>query len=124
MHCLHLKHLLYFIDDNLHRLANEMWDSKGRTYVCSIETFDFIVCEYVLQILDPVLECLQAKDSDLIWAIKETKAVYSTIIQNKRNDDLVWDALYALAVEYAAIIDVEPSSHKYANRLYILLFDN
>ena len=47
--------------------------------------------------------------------MKETKAVY-TVIQNERNDDLVWDALYASSVEYAATIDVEPSSPRCANR--------
>ena len=68
-----------------------------------------------MQILAPLSEFLQAKDSDLIEAMKETKAVY-TVIQNERNDDLVWDALYASAVEYAATIDVEPSSPRCANR--------
>ena len=65
-----------------------------------------------MQILAPLSEFLQAKDSDLTEAMKETKAVY-TVIQNELNDDLV---LYASAVEYAATIDVEPSSPRCANR--------
>ncbi|XP_062595649.1 52 kDa repressor of the inhibitor of the protein kinase-like [Saccostrea cucullata] len=96
-----------------------MSDAKARTYVCSIERFDFIlplvVCEHVLQILAPLSELLQAKDSDLIEAMKETKAVYA-VIQNERNDDMVWDALYASAVDFAATIDVEPSSPRCAHR--------
>ena len=95
-----------------------MSDTEAHTYVCSIERFDFIlpliVCEHVLQILAPLSGFLQAKDSDLTEAMKETKAVY-TVIQSERNDDLVWDALYASAVEYAATI-VEPSSPRCANR--------
>ena len=97
---------LEVIDDTLHR--NEMSDTEAHTYVCSIERFDFIlpliVCEHVLQILAPLAGFRQAKDSDLTEAMKETKAVY-TVIQNERNDVLV---LYASAVEYAATIDVEP----------------
>ena len=46
--------------------------------------------------------------------MKETKAVY-TVIQNELNDDLVL-TMYASAVEYAATIDVEPSSPRCANR--------
>ncbi|XP_055999533.1 uncharacterized protein LOC130047879 [Ostrea edulis] len=97
---------LEVIDDALHRLAN-MSDTKARVYTCSIERFDFIlpliVCEHVLQILAPLSEMLQSKASDLIEAMKETRAVYA-VIQNERNYGTVWDALYESAVQLAATI--------------------
>ncbi|XP_048770497.2 52 kDa repressor of the inhibitor of the protein kinase-like [Ostrea edulis] len=107
---------LEVIDGALHRLAN-MSDTKARVYTCPIERFDFIlpliVCEHVLQILAPLSEMLQSKASDLIEAMKETRAVYA-VIQNERNYGAVWDALYESAVQLAATIGVEPLSPRCA----------
>ena len=113
------KSSLQVINETLDKLATQMEDPKARSYSASVERFDFIVplvtCEHVLQILAPLSEMLQAKECDLVEAARETNAVL-TVLQNERDDDMVWDALYETSVDLAASIDVDPSIPRRAGR--------
>lgn len=87
-------------------------DAKARAYQCSISKFDFLITlvttEHVLAGLVQLSALLQKKDCDLYVALQKAKVVMQ-MIQNERNDPMVWDALFECATEIAASIDVQPA---------------
>lgn len=87
-------------------------DTKASSYRLSVLQFSFIIslvaAEHVLSALVSLSAILQKKDCDLLQAVTETKVV-RRMIENERNDDSVWDALYEKALELATDVDVEPT---------------
>ena len=87
-------------------------DSKARSHLRSITSFDFIVslvvCEHVLQATTALSVYLQGKSCDLLEAVRESMSVIR-ILKDERNDDNVWQALFDVAVEMAENVGVVPS---------------
>ena len=94
-------------------------DAKARSYGLSVRSFDLIVTlvttEHILQSTVQLSLLLQSKSLDLLEAVRETQAVIQ-VLQEERNDDAVWDALYEEALELAARVDVEPKKPRQAGR--------
>ena len=91
---------------------SEDGDSKARSHVCSILQFDFIIAlvtaEHVLAPTNPLSALLQAKDQDLLEAVKECRAVIN-ILQAERADDNVWEAIFRKSEEVGATHNIAAS---------------
>ena len=80
-------------------------DCKARSYLCSIRQFDFIIClcatEHVLSHVVALSNMLQGKNLDLIEAANESRVMIN-VLQEERDDEMVWDELFERAKEMAA----------------------
>lgn len=94
-------HSLEYLRDN--------GDTKSGQQLAAILRFDFIialvVCSHILQGVVPLTGMLQAKNFDLIEAIKESKTIIN-MLDSERNDETVFDALFDRAVEIADQFEV------------------
>ena len=72
-------------------------------------SFPFIIClvtaEHLIQSTTQLSKLLQLKSIDLVEAVKEANVV-KELLQSERNDDTVWDELYAKAEAIANKHDV------------------
>ncbi|XP_062576880.1 52 kDa repressor of the inhibitor of the protein kinase-like [Saccostrea cucullata] len=98
---------------------SEDGDSKARSHVCSILQFDFIVAlvtaEHVLAPTNPLSALLQAKEQDLLEAVKECQAVIS-ILQAERADDTVWEAIFSKCEEVGTTHNIAASVPRVVGR--------
>ncbi|XP_052792424.1 52 kDa repressor of the inhibitor of the protein kinase-like [Mya arenaria] len=108
---------------SLHELASDYGDTKAAGYSRSIQNFEFVITlvavEHALSGFVNISKILQKKDCDLLEAAEEARVVI-TMMENERNDDMLWDHLYDKAVSLADDIGVEatvPRCHgRQANR--------
>ncbi|XP_062577855.1 uncharacterized protein LOC134239712 [Saccostrea cucullata] len=87
-------------------------DDKAAIYLSSILRFDFIVglvaCEHILCLVVHLSLFLQDPKCDMLSAIEECRVVL-TQLNDARNNQQVWDALFEEAVSLADQFDVEPT---------------
>ena len=99
--------------ETLDDLCTNYRDTKAGPFKLAITQFGFIVSlvaiEHVLSGLVPLSQMLQNKSCDLIEAVKEASTVAHQVTE-ERNDVMVWEALYAKAVEMAQSVDVQPTN--------------
>ena len=88
-------------------------------FLNAVQNFDFIVAliatEHVLSGVAPLSLLLQMKECDLLTASREAKVVIN-MLNAERADAMVWDALYAQAVDLANKIGVQPAAPRYPRR--------
>ncbi|XP_062594197.1 zinc finger MYM-type protein 1-like [Saccostrea cucullata] len=94
-------------------------DDKAAIYLSSILRFDFIVglvaCEHILRLVVHLSFFLQDPKCDMLSAIEECRIVL-TQLNDARNDQQVWDALFEESVSLADQFDVEPTMPRRAGR--------
>lgn len=100
-------------------VLSEDGDTKARSYKSAVENFDFIVslvsAEHVLMTCTALSKVLQDTQLDLLIATEEAEIVIS-MLQNERNDDEVWDAVFQRACDLAQRLDVRPRTPRQAGR--------
>lgn len=94
--------------DALSNLIDE-GDTKAQSHLNNMLSFPFIIClvtaEHLIQSTTQLSKLLQMKSIDLVEAVKEANVV-KELLQSERNDDTVWDELYAKAEAIANKHDV------------------
>ena len=104
---------------SLEDLAQNQNDPKALNFLNAIQSFDFIVAlvttEHVLSGVAPLSLLLQKKDCDLLTASREARVVID-MLNAERADPMVWDALYAVAVDLANKVGVQPAAPRNPRR--------
>ncbi|XP_065939478.1 52 kDa repressor of the inhibitor of the protein kinase [Magallana gigas] len=104
--------------DALSNLIDE-GDTKAQSHLNNMLSFSFIIClvtaEHLIQSTTQLSKLLQLKSIDLVEAVKEANVV-KELLQSERNDDTVWDELYAKAEAIANKHDVVIQSPRNAQR--------